>query len=333
MKKALCTEVFLDHDDCRLGCRSCDRFFRSMSGTCRTLFRLSKYSPMLVRAQQLLFPIIAHLRVLREANFTLPPFADNSSFSSPEVKEKKSSEAKSTHKSNKDHIGDVDHVSETDDSDKSIEDSDSDSESLKASKKSSTSSLLTWVKTSHSAPSSSSTSSFSSSTKKTSTSSAQKPSSSSAAQTASTFASSTSIAKNQAAESKRKARASDERVSSEDENDNEDVLSSEFEDSGDELDSGGGMTELKNEIVTFFQTASIDELSLISGCSVKKAQRIVELRPFDSWQSLVSESVAPSLNAVAFNMSGIVQGTTNNLDLLIKSLILMIEVKEKFVSS
>lgn len=196
-------------------------------------------------------------------------------------------------------MGDVDHVSESDDSDKSSEDSDSDSEGLEASKKNRTSTLLTWVKTSHSAPSSSS----SSSSKKKSTSSAQKPSSSSASQMLSTFASGTSIAKNQAAESKRKARASDEHVSSEGENDNEDALSSEFEDSGDELDSGGGVSELKNEIVTFFQTASIDELSLIGGCSVKKAQKIVELRPFDSWQSLVRERGALSLHAVAFLIS------------------------------
>lgn len=67
------------------------------------------------------------------------------------------------------------------------------------------------------------------------------------------------------------------------------------------------MTELKSEMVTFFQTASIDELSLIGGCSVKKAQRIVELRPFDTWQSLVRE-----LNAVAFN-------TSDNVHLLTKS--------------
>lgn len=106
------------------------------------------------------------------------------------------------------------------------------------------------------------------------------------------FASGTSIAKKQAAESKRKARASDEHVSSEGENDDEeDTVSSEFEDSDDELDSTGGMTELKKEILKFFQQASIDELSLIAGCSVKKAQKIVELRPFDKWQSLVRERV------------------------------------------
>uniref|UniRef100_A0AAQ5YL51 DNA helicase n=1 Tax=Amphiprion ocellaris TaxID=80972 RepID=A0AAQ5YL51_AMPOC len=113
------------------------------------------------------------------------------------------------------------------------------------------------------------------------------PSSSSAvAQTLSRFASGTSIAKKEAVERKRKARASDQRVSSEEESDGEDTVNSEFEDSDEEMDSGGGMTELKKEILKFFQNASIDELSLISGCSVKKAQKIVELRPFDKWQSL-----------------------------------------------
>uniref|UniRef100_A0A3Q0SKS4 DNA helicase n=1 Tax=Amphilophus citrinellus TaxID=61819 RepID=A0A3Q0SKS4_AMPCI len=89
------------------------------------------------------------------------------------------------------------------------------------------------------------------------------------------------------AERKRQARASDEHVSSEGENDYEDAVSSEFEDSDEELDSKVGMTELKKEILAFFQNASLDELSLISGCSIKKAQKIVELRPFDSWQSLI----------------------------------------------
>ncbi|CAK6950557.1 SWI/SNF-related matrix-associated actin-dependent regulator of chromatin subfamily A containing [Scomber scombrus] len=130
--------------------------------------------------------------------------------------------------------------------------------------------------------------------KKTTTSSSQKPSSSSSsssstAQMLSKFASGTSIAKKEAAERKRKARASDEHVSSEGENDDEEetVSDSEFEDSDEELDSKGGMTEMKKEILTFFQEASIDELSLISGCSVKKAQKIVELRPYNEWQSLI----------------------------------------------
>uniref|UniRef100_A0A3Q3VIL1 DNA helicase n=1 Tax=Mola mola TaxID=94237 RepID=A0A3Q3VIL1_MOLML len=87
----------------------------------------------------------------------------------------------------------------------------------------------------------------------------------------------------------------DKVVSSEGENDDEDTLSSEFEDSDDELDFKGGMTDIKNEIVKFFQNASLDELTLISGCSIKKAQRIVELRPFDSLQSLKNNGLSEDL--------------------------------------
>uniref|UniRef100_A0A672JBS4 DNA helicase n=1 Tax=Salarias fasciatus TaxID=181472 RepID=A0A672JBS4_SALFA len=120
-------------------------------------------------------------------------------------------------------------------------------------------------------------------------SSSVKPATSSAshaAQMLSKFASGTSLAKKQATERKMHARDTNEPISSEGEDD-EECLSSDFDDSDMELDKGHGMTEVKKEIVTFFQEASLDELSLISGCSVKKAQKIVELRPFDSWQSLV----------------------------------------------
>uniref|UniRef100_A0A8C4HYR4 DNA helicase n=1 Tax=Dicentrarchus labrax TaxID=13489 RepID=A0A8C4HYR4_DICLA len=94
--------------------------------------------------------------------------------------------------------------------------------------------------------------------------------------------------KSSKSKSKDKSSRDHRKLNSEGENDDEeDTVSSEFENSDDELDSKGGMTELKKEIIKFFQNASIDELSLISGCSVKKAQKIVELRPFDSWESLV----------------------------------------------
>ncbi|XP_026199970.1 SWI/SNF-related matrix-associated actin-dependent regulator of chromatin subfamily A containing DEAD/H box 1A [Anabas testudineus] len=232
---------------------------------------------------------------------------DNTSFSSPESDEKKSSKSKSKDKSSKDHRelnhhkhkrdnknknsrrDSKDRVSETagdstDDTDATKDsESEDDSDSEKGmGPKHRSNTLSAWLKES------SDSVSATSSVKKMSTSTAPKPSSSSSAvQNLSKFASGTSIAKNQAAESKRKARASDEHFSSEGENDDEeDTVSSEFEDSDDELDSKGGMTELKKEILSFFQEASIDELTLISGCSVKKAQKIVELRPFDSWQSL-----------------------------------------------
>ncbi|KAI3372781.1 hypothetical protein L3Q82_023239, partial [Scortum barcoo] len=232
---------------------------------------------------------------------------DNTSFSSPETEEKKSSKSKTKDKSSKDrrkvkrhkdhedsktrrgrkNSKDHRHVSEseesTDDTSKDSEDDSNATDNRGSKNKSSTSTLSSWLKKSADPVSSSS-----SSVKKTATSSSLKlSSSSSTVQMLSKFASGTNIAKKQAAERKRKARAVDEHVSSEGENDDEeDTVSTEFEDSGDELDSNSGMTEIKKEILSFFQNASIDELSLIAGCSVKKAQRIVELRPFESWQSL-----------------------------------------------
>ncbi|XP_069834431.1 SWI/SNF-related matrix-associated actin-dependent regulator of chromatin subfamily A containing DEAD/H box 1 isoform X2 [Dendropsophus ebraccatus] len=47
--------------------------------------------------------------------------------------------------------------------------------------------------------------------------------------------------------------------------------------------------EYKTRIVSFLQYASLDELSLIPQCSLKKAQRITELRPFHSWDSLLNK--------------------------------------------
>ncbi|XP_016338994.1 SWI/SNF-related matrix-associated actin-dependent regulator of chromatin subfamily A containing DEAD/H box 1b isoform X1 [Sinocyclocheilus anshuiensis] len=46
------------------------------------------------------------------------------------------------------------------------------------------------------------------------------------------------------------------------------------------------LSKLKSEILSFFQTASVDELTLIAGCSLKKAQKITELRPFKAWKNL-----------------------------------------------
>uniref|UniRef100_A0A673YZ33 SNF2 related chromatin remodeling ATPase with DExD box 1a n=1 Tax=Salmo trutta TaxID=8032 RepID=A0A673YZ33_SALTR len=98
----------------------------------------------------------------------------------------------------------------------------------------------------------------------------------------------TSVAKKEASERKRKARASYERASSSEDEDTEGA-SSEFEGEDDELDflaGDEGTSTLKDQILHFFQEASLDELSLIAGCSLKKGQKIVELRPFAVWQDL-----------------------------------------------
>uniref|UniRef100_A0AAR2LPD8 SWI/SNF-related, matrix-associated actin-dependent regulator of chromatin, subfamily a, containing DEAD/H box 1 n=1 Tax=Pygocentrus nattereri TaxID=42514 RepID=A0AAR2LPD8_PYGNA len=46
------------------------------------------------------------------------------------------------------------------------------------------------------------------------------------------------------------------------------------------------LPKLKGQILDFFQSATVDELTLIAGCSLKKAQKIVELRPYKTWNDL-----------------------------------------------
>lgn len=196
-------------------------------------------------------------------------------------KDQKNGEKRQDYEEFEDHVSETEDDSTEDSENTQDSDDDSDLEDNEDSKEESAT-LSSWI-VRKSGPAASS-----SSANKTATSSSLKPSSSSsAAQTLSRFTSGTSIAKKEAAERKRKARASDEHVSSEGENDYEDTVSSEFEDSDGELDSKVGMTDVKKEILAFFQDASLDELSLMSGCSIKKAQKIVELRPFKSWKSLV----------------------------------------------
>lgn len=232
---------------------------------------------------------------VEESLQVLQMFSDpDDSFSSHDSEEKKSAKVKSKDKSSRSHgdTEDSNHhgdehqdMSESDgnatDATKDSEDEESDlDESTETQTKSSTSTLSTWLEkgVKYIPPTPSVT--------KPTTSSSVKPSSS-AVQTLSRFASGTSIAKKQAEARKKAARASEEHVSSgEETGDDEDAVSSEFEDSDDDLDAPG-KTDVKQEMLTFFQNSTIDELSLIAGCSVKKAQKIVELRPFDTWDSLV----------------------------------------------
>ncbi|XP_061118531.1 SWI/SNF-related matrix-associated actin-dependent regulator of chromatin subfamily A containing DEAD/H box 1B-like isoform X2 [Conger conger] len=59
---------------------------------------------------------------------------------------------------------------------------------------------------------------------------------------------------------------------------------SEYSDSDKEERADHGRND---RILGFFQEALVDELMLIAGCSAKKAQKIVDLRPFGTWEDLV----------------------------------------------
>ncbi|XP_017324361.1 SWI/SNF-related matrix-associated actin-dependent regulator of chromatin subfamily A containing DEAD/H box 1A isoform X2 [Ictalurus punctatus] len=67
-------------------------------------------------------------------------------------------------------------------------------------------------------------------------------------------------------------------------------LDSEAEDVSDEFDSDSEDDSfdprVQEQILQFLQEASLDELSLISGCSLKKAQKIISLRPFNRWKDV-----------------------------------------------
>lgn len=71
----------------------------------------------------------------------------------------------------------------------------------------------------------------------------------------------------------------------------EEDLESEAESGSDDFDSEGEDDSfddgVKERILQFLQEASLDELTLISGCSLKKAQKILLLRPFNTWKDVV----------------------------------------------
>ncbi|XP_077600807.1 SWI/SNF-related matrix-associated actin-dependent regulator of chromatin subfamily A containing DEAD/H box 1A-like [Stigmatopora nigra] len=99
--------------------------------------------------------------------------------------------------------------------------------------------------------------------------------------TLSKFDSGTSLAKKRAKERKLKAGTSEESSDGDDEN----ASDSDLDNYDDALANIGGK---KLDILKFFQEATVDELTLISKCSVKKASKIIELRPFKNWLSLTS---------------------------------------------
>ncbi|XP_063278213.1 SWI/SNF-related matrix-associated actin-dependent regulator of chromatin subfamily A containing DEAD/H box 1 isoform X2 [Prinia subflava] len=78
----------------------------------------------------------------------------------------------------------------------------------------------------------------------------------------------------------------------EDESASEDGGSSLDEDysSGDEVMEDG----YKAKILSFLQDASLSELTLIPRCSEKKAQKIIALRPFNSWEALFTKMTKTS---------------------------------------
>uniref|UniRef100_A0A672LJQ2 DNA helicase n=1 Tax=Sinocyclocheilus grahami TaxID=75366 RepID=A0A672LJQ2_SINGR len=81
----------------------------------------------------------------------------------------------------------------------------------------------------------------------------------------------------------------------------EEEIDSDVESISDDLDSEDEDSisgNLQDQIIQFLQEASIDELALISGCSIKKAQKIISLRPFNTWKDVFYKDNGLSIDLV-----------------------------------
>lgn len=74
------------------------------------------------------------------------------------------------------------------------------------------------------------------------------------------------------------------------------------------------LPRLKAQILDFFQKATVDELTLIAGCSLKKAQKIIELRPYQTWSDLVSGSAFLLLLLHIFLSASIISSSTRTIN-------------------
>uniref|UniRef100_A0A672LS90 SWI/SNF-related matrix-associated actin-dependent regulator of chromatin subfamily A containing DEAD/H box 1 n=1 Tax=Sinocyclocheilus grahami TaxID=75366 RepID=A0A672LS90_SINGR len=83
----------------------------------------------------------------------------------------------------------------------------------------------------------------------------------------------------------------------------EEEIDSDVESISDNLDSEDEDSisgNLQDKIIQFLQEASLDELALISGCSIKKAQKIISLRPFKTWKDTETDSIESPFYCVTY---------------------------------
>ncbi|XP_013787210.1 uncharacterized protein LOC106471168 [Limulus polyphemus] len=90
--------------------------------------------------------------------------------------------------------------------------------------------------------------------------------------------------------SKKKKRTNIEMLSDDEDDDykNEDVYNSEASDYCEDDDES--LTPSRANVLNFFQTATVEEILTVPGCSKKKVDSILACRPFTGWDDLVSKS-------------------------------------------
>lgn len=60
-----------------------------------------------------------------------------------------------------------------------------------------------------------------------------------------------------------------------------------FSDEDSDVEISNELTGDKKKVLDFFETATVIELQLMATCSKKKAEAIIELRPYKGWIDLV----------------------------------------------
>ncbi|KAG5890777.1 hypothetical protein JTB14_016513 [Gonioctena quinquepunctata] len=93
------------------------------------------------------------------------------------------------------------------------------------------------------------------------------------------------------------------------------------------------LTGDKKRVLEFFQTATVSELQLMNSCSKKKAENIIESRPFTGWVDLVEKLQTNKLSTDLLNAAQQVLTTRNNIRHLMKKCTNLAQQLERAVAA
>lgn len=107
-----------------------------------------------------------------------------------------------------------------------------------------------------------------------------------------------------------------------------------FSDEDSDVEISNELTGDKKKVFEFFQTATMNELQLMSSCSKKKAEIIVEFRPFAGWIDLVQKlQENKNLSTDLLNYAQQVIATRNNIRHLMKKCTNLAQQMERAVAA
>lgn len=107
-----------------------------------------------------------------------------------------------------------------------------------------------------------------------------------------------------------------------------------FSDEDSDVEISNELTGDKKKVFEFFQTATINELQLMTSCSKKKAEIIIESRPFSGWVNLVQTlQDNKNLSTDLLNYAQQVIATRNNIKHLMKKCTSLAQQMERAVAA